>query len=359
MNVNGILKYAKNMTYEINTSMKKSNNIDDGLSFLHNNIEDLLKIAYDDEFIANNPERVESLRDTAIPSIINIGDPTSIKKRYYKDGNAITDPNVITVLAMRNNLYAIYTSVNWLYSKQIFCFDDILLNDLLSNVNPDFANIKHYVSYLPFNTFVFYVESIHQGDDILIRASYVQVGIVNDGGHIDISMLFIDANGNLLNAVCADPCEDNCTTYPFFKIIMQLIMYISSPKSDVVQSSSTKNTYKPNKTVKNQYKEICAWDVGYRYAKSVKSNNTHTTRTQSSNNESKSNSTRTGTGASKKPHVRKGHWHHYWVGKRNSPNRRLILKWINQCDINMDFTSELPLIIHKESKDAKEEDSME
>ena len=32
-----------------------------------------------------------------------------------------------------------------------------------------------------------------------------------------------------------------------------------------------------------------------------------------------------GTGPAKRPHARRGHWHHYWHGPRNA--RQLILKW--------------------------------
>lgn len=42
------------------------------------------------------------------------------------------------------------------------------------------------------------------------------------------------------------------------------------------------------------------------------------------------------SGRTMPPHERRAHWHSYWVGKKNSTERRLILKWI------------LPMIIHKE-----------
>ena len=35
----------------------------------------------------------------------------------------------------------------------------------------------------------------------------------------------------------------------------------------------------------------------------------------------------TGAGAPKRPHTRRGHWHHYWVGAHDTPERRLVLKW--------------------------------
>lgn len=32
--------------------------------------------------------------------------------------------------------------------------------------------------------------------------------------------------------------------------------------------------------------------------------------------------------------MRSGHWHHYWRGKRNSENRRLVVNWIAPVFIN-------------------------
>ena len=34
-----------------------------------------------------------------------------------------------------------------------------------------------------------------------------------------------------------------------------------------------------------------------------------------------------GPGAPKRPHTRRGHWHHYWVGSDKDNSRKLILKW--------------------------------
>lgn len=38
------------------------------------------------------------------------------------------------------------------------------------------------------------------------------------------------------------------------------------------------------------------------------------------------------TGA-KRAHVRRGHWHHYWIGPKKSPERRLVLKWVNPVGV--------------------------
>ena len=47
---------------------------------------------------------------------------------------------------------------------------------------------------------------------------------------------------------------------------------------------------------------------------------------------------------SKSPHVRSGHWHHYWIGARNSPERRRIVKWLESTTVNTKQRDNLPIV---------------
>lgn len=49
----------------------------------------------------------------------------------------------------------------------------------------------------------------------------------------------------------------------------------------------------------------------------------------------------------KHPHVRSGHWHHYWVGKKGSENRKRIVKWLESTTVNCYDRSKLPNVIIK------------
>lgn len=46
-------------------------------------------------------------------------------------------------------------------------------------------------------------------------------------------------------------------------------------------------------------------------------------------------------GTAKCPHERRSHWHKYWVGKKNSEERRLVLKWLSSMRIRTDL-KEIP-----------------
>lgn len=48
-----------------------------------------------------------------------------------------------------------------------------------------------------------------------------------------------------------------------------------------------------------------------------------------------------------RPHLRRGHWSHFWTGKRDSKDRERVLKWIEPVYINASSPDDLPTTIHK------------
>lgn len=54
--------------------------------------------------------------------------------------------------------------------------------------------------------------------------------------------------------------------------------------------------------------------------------------------------------ASPRPHMRRGHWHHFWTGPKNDEtNRKLVLKWLSPMMISVDTedVNENPVVIHE------------
>lgn len=52
------------------------------------------------------------------------------------------------------------------------------------------------------------------------------------------------------------------------------------------------------------------------------------------------------TCSAKRPHARRGHWHHYWIGPKDKPQeRRLILRWVAPTMIHAGKSSEITKII--------------
>ena len=52
------------------------------------------------------------------------------------------------------------------------------------------------------------------------------------------------------------------------------------------------------------------------------------------------------THASPVPHMRRAHWHHFWVGAKVSPDRRLVLRWVPPVFVG-DKGEDYPATIHR------------
>ena len=117
-----------------------------------------------------------------------------------------------------------------------------------------------------------------------------------------------------------DDVYDYCT--PIISKLIQLVLYICAENAEVEENPETKPYTRkpaPGMPPKDVRREIRTWDVGVKFASNV--------RKARESSEQAARSSGTGTGSPKRPHTRRGHWHHYWVGSDANNNRKLILKW--------------------------------
>ena len=49
-------------------------------------------------------------------------------------------------------------------------------------------------------------------------------------------------------------------------------------------------------------------------------------------------------GHTKRCHVRKSHWHHYWIGSAKDGTRKLEIRWINAMNINKENYTESSVV---------------
>lgn len=105
---------------------------------------------------------------------------------------------------------------------------------------------------------------------------------------------------------------------------IQLILYLCASNADIEENPDQNKIYKFNHgIIKDKYREIKIYDVGYKLF------NEEIDTLEEVEKEPKKHS----KGTSKSPHIRKAHWHHYWVGKDN--NKSKILKWLHPMFINL------------------------
>lgn len=126
--------------------------------------------------------------------------------------------------------------------------------------------------------------------------------------------------------------------YDMISHFIQLILYICAENKDVQENEEQKAiTSRPanGSQPKDVYREIRKWDVGYRIGNAIRKYDAEKQR-QGISHEG------TGKGTTKRPHTRRGHYHHYWIGSNKDNSRRIILKWVAPMFINGDEDDIIP-----------------
>lgn len=107
---------------------------------------------------------------------------------------------------------------------------------------------------------------------------------------------------------------------------MQLYLYICSTEADIQDNPSQSKIYRPRtkgQPIKDRFRELEIKDVGIVIGATLRKSRQESVR-QDNNIEPHEPQ----RGQHKRPHTRKGHWHHYWTGSKSQPEqRKLILKW--------------------------------
>lgn len=119
--------------------------------------------------------------------------------------------------------------------------------------------------------------------------------------------------------------------------LIQLVLYICSQNKEVEadpEQGKIVRIPKSKKFIKDKYREVKKYNCGEQTAKIIRGMYGTQTRTKQSFVSSTDSDS---AGTPKRPHVRRGHWHHYWRGKQSE--REIILKWI------------APTFIHPEEAD--------
>lgn len=109
--------------------------------------------------------------------------------------------------------------------------------------------------------------------------------------------------------------------------MLQLVLYICADNADVKQPEENKRTYRERKPgdktqITDKYREVRKWDTGFYVGNALRKE-----RSSSGSYEKQPYQ-----GGTKRPHMRRGHWHHYWRGKEG--NKELVLHWVLPIFVN-------------------------
>lgn len=125
--------------------------------------------------------------------------------------------------------------------------------------------------------------------------------------------------------------------------LLQLVLYICAENKEVEEDVEQKRIYKKpqnSQYIKDKYREVQKFNCGKEIGNLVrKVFSEKKTKLEPQNTEDIPKNVRVyKKGTMKSPHSRRGHWHHFWTGKRDSSERKLILKWLPPTFVNLEFS---------------------
>ena len=105
---------------------------------------------------------------------------------------------------------------------------------------------------------------------------------------------------------------------------ISLLLYLVSQNADITDDQPYKKKRRPY--IVDTAKEIHTFSVGLRIGATIRKS-------------AQGTAVGTGLGSRKRPHSRRGHWHHFWTGPKGE--QKLVLKWLAPMYINgMQFNEE-------------------
>ena len=127
-----------------------------------------------------------------------------------------------------------------------------------------------------------------------------------------------DNKKNVLQSSGKGPVNHNNQPLHTLLVALQFIIYIMAENADIqdIPSKKVAKRRKKARGISNTANKVNEKLVGVRIGSAIR-------KARASSHSSPQGS----TGFTKRPHSRRGHWHHYWVGPRDG-ERSLILKWV-------------------------------
>jgi hypothetical protein len=126
--------------------------------------------------------------------------------------------------------------------------------------------------------------------------------------------------------VCEDGVERTMRDGILAKFVYNFLIYFHAANRDVEISERTRQNHeKVQKTIKNKFREVKEFEVGFTYGRSISKDAKRIKYVGKADANGVSHSP-------KSSHYRSAHWHHYWVG--SGEDKKLIIKWVEGVFVN-------------------------
>lgn len=272
---------------------------------------------------------------------------------------------------LRNNMELIadattmVTVASWRKHKQIYKFEEEMQNLLLEQGDSDLVLPIEVLYEIPYNCIYVQLNNIESMQNDTIDGFFVSFEYDMNTSEMELRLLVAYSNGitspipiHLIKGATiaegfkktlqiADMNSDFADKYNIntedihrwdkaaldtASRLIQLVLYICSQNKEIEEDPVQKKiTRKPSQNnIKDKFREVQMWDCGKETSEKIRKINLNRSNVQYVYD----GHTSTGHGSPKSPHSRRGHWHHFWTGKKNSDERKLVLKWLAPTFIN-------------------------
>lgn len=238
----------------------------------------------------------------------------------------------------------IFSLAKWRSSKEIYRIDRTLFDEL-SDTAENTSIPAEIVEHMPYDCV--YIQIPEWNTDIgkeidgvlIVRPDFAKLG---DDDSLLFTWLYDDEYLTAQIKKKDGVYRNNSETHLRLQDeTLSVLQYLCAVNADILPAPSQKTVYRRDSVVKDKYHEIRQWDVGIRVGSAL-----HAAGSQRKGN-SEPLTARAGSGSAKRPHIRRAHWHHYWIGPRNGPaGRELTVKWITPTGVNIRTGSDLPAVTH-------------
>ena len=228
----------------------------------------------------------------------------------------------------------------WRQNKSVYKFDEDMEQILFAQAEDSiqvpasiFNRMPYSCIYIETKTLPMHGFFVHREYDVNTKDEELRLVIVkSDGSAYGIPMHILEGKtvsqcmGETYSRVKSNgidlPADGMQDVTNQIAKLLQLVIYVCAENADMTENPVQAKIYRRDKTVKDAFREIRQWDVGYKIGSLARASRA----SASSQNPSTS-----GSGSSKRPHPRRGHWSHYHVG----PGRtETIVKWIAPTFVN-------------------------
>lgn len=345
-------------------------------------------------FVLSNARNLESVVNNKAIKFVEDFLSTN-RNRVFHDYGAVRDLSVWTddVVKSYNNVYTkfcrqlgiqggmdsvndfldllIYYDIrnNWRRNKLAYIIDNNLFGTLIDMDTPKLAPID-CITKLPANCF--YIDYNGLGDEFMQDLQGTFISADKTGNELNIVLVHLVNSSRLsrtlfvttvlrlplngsdrfipntsglpteLKIECEDGVVRVLSEKKMCSFFYNFLVYLHASNRDVTISERTrKNHDKVVKNIKNKFREVKEFEVGFAYGRSIRKD---ATRIKYIDEEKigKPN------GVSTRPvssHYRSAHWHHYWTG--SGDDKKLIIKWVEGVFVNGGKDEAEKVVVHK------------